>query len=181
MVFVYNPKLVRAGEITTWRDLLNPTWKGKIALADPSVSGSSYTALVTMLCAVEGEADDILRAFAENLDGKQLESSGAVLSYVAGGQAVVGVTLEETASRHIAAGGELAMVYPCGRNELRAGWVRDFKWRAACGKRPCVCGFYGQPGRAAAHSGAVLQAVGAKRFGVCRDAAALGVHRADGL
>ena len=81
VVFVYNPKLVRAGEITTWRDLLDPTWKGKIA-------------------------------FAENLDGKQLESSGAVLSYVAGGQAVVGVTLEETASRHIAAGDELAMVYP---------------------------------------------------------------------
>ena len=53
-----------------------------------------------------------LRAFAENLDGKQLESSGAVLSYVAGGQAVVGVTLEETASRRIAAGDELAMVYP---------------------------------------------------------------------
>ena len=112
VVFVYNPKLVRAGEITTWRDLLDPTWKGKIAFADPSVSGSSYTALVTMLCAVEGEADDILRAFAENLDGKQLESSGAVLSYVAGGQAVVGVTLEETASRRIAAGDELAMVYP---------------------------------------------------------------------
>ena len=112
VVFVYNPKLVRAGEITTWRDLLDPTWKGKIAFADPSVSGSSYTALVTMLCAVEGEADDILRAFAENLDGKQLESSGAVLSYVTGGQAVVGVTLEETASRRIAAGDELAMVYP---------------------------------------------------------------------
>ena len=112
VVFVYNPKLVRAGEIMTWRDLLDPTWKGKIAFADPAVSGSSYTALVTMLCAVEGEADDILRAFAENLDGKQLESSGAVLSYVAGGQAVVGVTLEETASRRIAAGDELAMVYP---------------------------------------------------------------------
>ena len=112
VVFVYNPKLVRAGEITTWRDLLDPTWKGKIAFADPSVSGSSYTALVTMLCAVEGEPDEILHTFAENLDGKQLESSGAVLSYVAGGQAVVGVTLEETASRRIAAGDELAMVYP---------------------------------------------------------------------
>ena len=112
VVFVYNPKLVRAGEITTWRDLLDSSWKGKIAFADPSVSGSSYTALVTMLCAVEGEPDDILQAFAENLDGKQLTSSGAVLSYVAGGQAVVGVTLEETASRRIEAGEELAMVYP---------------------------------------------------------------------
>ena len=115
VVFVYNPKLVRAGEITTWRNLLDPAWKGKIAFADPSVSGSSYTALVTMLFVVGGEPDEVLQAFAENLDGKQLQSSGAVLSSVAGGQAVVGVTLEETASRRIAAGEELAMVYPADR------------------------------------------------------------------
>ena len=40
VVFVYNPKLVRAGEITSWKDLLDPAWKGKIAFADPSVSGA---------------------------------------------------------------------------------------------------------------------------------------------
>ena len=112
VVFVYNPKLVKAGEITTWEDLLRPEYKGKIAFADPAVSGSSYTALVTMCYALAGETDDILQAFAENLDAKQQASSGAVLSCVAGGQAVVGVTLEETASRRIAAGEELAMVYP---------------------------------------------------------------------
>ncbi len=66
VVFVYNPKLVRAGEITTWKDLLDPTWKGKIAFADPSVSGSSYTALVTMLCAVDADEDAVLQAFAAN-------------------------------------------------------------------------------------------------------------------
>ena len=112
LVFVYNPKLVGAEEITGWADLLRPGLAGKIAFADPSVSGSSYTALVTMLCALPGETDEILQAFAENLDGKQLQSSGAVLTAVAGGQAVVGVTLEETASRSIAAGDELVMVYP---------------------------------------------------------------------
>ena len=112
LVFVYNPKLVGAEEITGWADLLRPELAGKIAFADPSVSGSSYTALVTMLCALPGETDEILQAFAENLDGKQLQSSGAVLTAVAGGQAVVGVTLEETASRSIAAGDELVMVYP---------------------------------------------------------------------
>ena len=65
-----------------------------------------------MLCAVDADEDAVLQAFAANLDGRQLTSSGAVLSNVAGGQAVVGVTLEETASRRIAAGDELAMVYP---------------------------------------------------------------------
>ena len=88
VVFVYNPKLVRAGEITSWKDLLDPAWKGKIAFADPSVSGSSYTALVTMLCAVDADEDAVVQAFAANLDGRQLTSSGAVLSNVAGGQAV---------------------------------------------------------------------------------------------
>ena len=112
LVFVYNPKLVRAGDITGWQDLLRPEFKGRIAFADPAVSGSSYTALVTMCCALPGETDDILTEFSANLDGKQLDSSGAVLSAVAGGRAVVGVTLEETASRCIAAGDELAMVYP---------------------------------------------------------------------
>ena len=112
LVFVYNPKLVRAGRITGWEDLLRPEFQGKIAFADPAVSGSSYTALVTMCYALPGETDDILKAFAANLDGKQLGSSGEVLSAVAGGQAVAGVTLEETASRRIAAGDELVMVYP---------------------------------------------------------------------
>ena len=112
LVFVYNPKLVGAEEITGWADLLRPELAGKIAFADPSVSGSSYTALVTMLCAVDADEDAVVQAFAANLDGRQLTSSGAVLSNVAGGQAVVGVTLEETASRRIAAGDELAMVYP---------------------------------------------------------------------
>lgn len=112
LVLIYNPKLVRAGEISAWEDLLDPALRGKISFADPSVSGSGFTALVTMLYALPGQTDEILQAFAENLDGKQAASSGEVLSSVAGGQAVCGVTLEETAVRRIAAGDELAMVYP---------------------------------------------------------------------
>ena len=67
LVFVYNPKLVGAEEITGWADLLRPELAGKIAFADPSVSGSSYTALVTMLCALPGETDEILQAAGDEL------------------------------------------------------------------------------------------------------------------
>ena len=112
VVLVYNPKLLSPGQLSCWADLLEPALRGKIAFADPSVSGSSYTALVTMLCALGGDEDEVLRAFAENLDGKLLSGSGAIVSAVANGEALVGITLEETARKRIAAGDGIAMVYP---------------------------------------------------------------------
>lgn len=112
VVLIYNPKLVEPGQITCWADLLKPELRGKIAFADPAVSGSSYTALVTLLNAVGGDSDALLRRFAENLEGGQLSGSGEVLSAVSQGERWVGITLEETASRRIAAGDQLAMVYP---------------------------------------------------------------------
>ena len=112
LVLIYNPKLLSPDSLTGWSDLLKPSLHGRIAFADPAVSGSSYTALVTLLEALGGDHDTVLREFARNLDGKQLPSSGDVLSAVASGECSVGVTLEETASRRIAAGEQLAMVYP---------------------------------------------------------------------
>lgn len=54
----------------------------------------------------------MIRQFAENLGGVQLDSSGGVPSAVADGSALVGVTLEETALKRIADGMDIAMVYP---------------------------------------------------------------------
>lgn len=112
LVLIYNPKLLCAQDLTSWADLLKPELRGRIAFADPAVSGSSYTALATVLQAMPEDRDTVLRTFAENLAGKQLSSSGDVLSAVAQGECWVGVTLEETASRRIAAGDQLVLVYP---------------------------------------------------------------------
>uniref|UniRef100_UPI0040270D0F ABC transporter substrate-binding protein n=1 Tax=Faecousia sp. TaxID=2952921 RepID=UPI0040270D0F len=112
LVLIYNPKLLCAQDLTSWADLLKPELRGRIAFADPAVSGSSYTALVTMLEALHLDTDEGLQAFALNLEGRQLSASGDVLSAVAAGESWVGITLEETASRRIAAGEQLAMVYP---------------------------------------------------------------------
>ena len=112
VVLIYNTKLVDAGALTGWRDLLAPEFRGRIAFADPAVSGSAFTALATLAQALGGEWETSLQTFAYNLDGIQLDSSGAVLTAVAGGTALVGVTLEETALQRIAAGDSIAMVYP---------------------------------------------------------------------
>lgn len=113
VVLIYNPKLLPAGAVSGWQDLFAPEMTGKIAFADPSVSASSFTALATMVQALGREdADSLLRSFAASLEGKQLGSSGEVLSAVTTGDCLVGITIEETALRYIGAGEPLGMVYP---------------------------------------------------------------------
>lgn len=115
-VLIYNTKLVEAGQVTAWSDLFSPAWHGRIAFCDPGISGSSFTSLVTLLSVLENEDEtsghSILKALAENLDGRQYQSSGQVLDAVADGTDLIGVTLEETALKRIAAGEDIAIVYP---------------------------------------------------------------------
>lgn len=112
VVLIYNTKLIRVNPPSGWASLLDSAWKGKIAFADPKVSGSSYTALCTMIQALKTDADDALEAFAENLDGNQLEGSSLVISAVDEGRCYIGVTLEETALKAIDAGCDIGLIYP---------------------------------------------------------------------
>ena len=108
-VIIYNQKLVPAHTVTGWRDLIDPRWKGKIAFADPSASGSSYTALAT-LCQIIPK--DTERQFAKNLGGSQFGGSGDVVKAVADGTCFLGITLEETAMKRIAEGYDIKLLYP---------------------------------------------------------------------
>lgn len=38
----FNTNMVRADEINSWRDLLNPKWKGKMLLQDPTLTGTRW-------------------------------------------------------------------------------------------------------------------------------------------
>lgn len=111
VVLVYNTKLVSPDSLTCWKDLEDPRFRGRIAFADPQVSGSSYTALVTRLLA-GGQSESAISDLCACLAGNQLDSSGAVLTAVASGRSLVGITLEDTALQHIAQGEDLALVYP---------------------------------------------------------------------
>ena len=101
VVLIYNTKLVRQNPPERWADLLDAGWRGRIAFADPTVSGSSCTALGTLLQAVGGNTDNTLAAFFRNLDGRIIADSGGVVPAVADGSCYVGVTLEENARKFI--------------------------------------------------------------------------------
>ena len=111
LVLIYNTKLLDEEELKRWSDLEDLTFRGRIAFADPNRSGSSYTALVTMMQA-EGKGEKALKLFALQLKGKQLAGSGDVPEAVGNGTALAGITLEETALKKIADGQTLTIVYP---------------------------------------------------------------------
>ncbi|MEA5136160.1 MAG: ABC transporter substrate-binding protein [Candidatus Fimivivens sp.] len=113
MVIIYNKKLVAENEVTGWHDLLLEQWRGKIAFADPNTSGSSYTAVMTMIqCLGEGQTN-VVERFADNLkDNYLLPRSGDVISKVENGSMYLGITLEEIALKRLADGADIGIIYP---------------------------------------------------------------------
>ena len=121
VVLIYNDKLLVPEELASWEDLLNPKFKGKIALANPSHSASAFTGLLSFMEAARGkspftgdgaEESEILHQIAKQLEGKEYEDSGEVPEAVADGSKLVGITLEETALKYIAKGKNIGIVYP---------------------------------------------------------------------
>ena len=127
VVLIYNDKLLVPEELASWEDLLNPKFKGKIALANPSHSASAFTGLLSFMEAARGkspftgagaEESEILHQIAKQLEGKEYEDSGEVPEAVADGSKLVGITLEETALKYIAKGKNIGIVYPKGSEAL---------------------------------------------------------------
>jgi len=114
VTLIYNPMLVRTNPPEGWESLLDPVWKGRIAFADPTVSGTSYTALATMLQALP--ADGVLESFCRSLDGRILPVASAVVDAVANavaeGSCTIGVTTEPAALEAIRAGRDVTLLYP---------------------------------------------------------------------
>ena len=114
-VIMVNTDLIGDIKVEGYEDLLNPALKGKIAMADPSKSSSSYEHLINMLYAMgNGKPDngwDYVKKFCANLDGKLLSGSSAVYKGVADGEYVVGCTFEEGGAKYVADGAPVKLVY----------------------------------------------------------------------
>ena len=121
VVLIYNEKLLSPEELSSWKDVLAPKYKGKIAMANPAYSASAFTGLLSFEKAVQEETDstedsdgdkEILPRIAKQLDGKEYTDSGEVPEAVADGSKLVGITLEETALKYMAKGENIGIVYP---------------------------------------------------------------------
>ncbi len=118
MVFLVNTNLVAEADIPkSWKDLADPKWEGKIAIADPASSGSAYTQLNTMLM-IFGKVDDDYAAGWDFVKGLmknlviQSGSSGAHKN-VDSGEYPIGITLEKAAVQYdLSDKGHLKMIYP---------------------------------------------------------------------
>ena len=124
VVLIYNEKLLSPEELSSWEDVLNPKFKGKIAMANPAHSASAFTGLLSFAEAVQEDTDstediagdkEILPRIAKQLDGKEYKEyadSGEVPEAVADGSELVGITLEETALKYMAKGKNIGIIYP---------------------------------------------------------------------
>ena len=114
-VIMVNTNLIGDIKVEGYADLLNPALKGKIAMADPSKSSSSYEHLINMLYAMgNGNPDagwSYVESFCKNLDGKLLPGSSAVYKGVADGEYAVGCTFEEGGAKYVADGAPVKLVY----------------------------------------------------------------------
>jgi iron(III) transport system substrate-binding protein len=92
----------------TWSDLMQPQWKGKFAITDPSKSATAYMLVYGLL---KQFGRDGLQKIAAN--AVITSSSGTTYKGVASGEYPVGLTIEYAAQEYVAGGQkEIKVVYP---------------------------------------------------------------------
>jgi len=92
--FLYNPSQVSPTDFSSYRDLLDPRWKGKIVLRDPRISGGGLAA-ITLMYATDALGREYLRQlFTQDLvisnDDRQ------ILDWVARGQYPIALGVSDT-------------------------------------------------------------------------------------
>jgi iron(III) transport system substrate-binding protein len=100
-------------EPTCWKDLLDPSLKGEIQLADPNSSGTAYTALATL---VQLMGEDEAFAYLKQLSGNvaQFTKSGsAPVKAAARGEAGLGIVFMHDAVGQTVEGFPIKVIAPC--------------------------------------------------------------------
>lgn len=97
---------------TSWDDLLRPEFKGQILIAHPSTSGTSYTAMATIL---QMKGEDAGWDYLEQFAGQVLQftkSGAAPAKFVGAGEAAVGIVFSHDIVAQIEAGLPLMLSFP---------------------------------------------------------------------
>lgn len=113
--FVVNTNLMPLEEApTSWADLADPRFEGKIIMANPSLSGSAYAQLAQMLQLYDW---DLVEGVVRNTSF--VSSSQLVFENVARGEIEIGITGESNIAQLISEGWPVAAVYPSEGTGLR--------------------------------------------------------------
>ena len=108
MIFIVNTKLMPLADAPkSWKDLADSKYKGKIIMANPSLSGSAFSQLAQMI-----------QLYGWDMAGKVIENavfvpkSRLVYSQVAKGEYAIGLTEESRVYAQMEKGFAVAPVYP---------------------------------------------------------------------
>ncbi len=112
----YNTEIFAEKGITPpqcWADLLDPSLKGEIEIADPNSSGTAYTALATLVQLMgEDEAFTYLKALNENVV-QYTKSGSAPVKAAARGETGLGIVFQHDAVAQAVEGFPIAVGSPC--------------------------------------------------------------------
>jgi iron(III) transport system substrate-binding protein len=114
MVIMYNKNLVKETDLPKgWKDLTDPKWQGKLAMADANKSGTSFVQVVTMLTLFgkdNNQGWDMVKGVVKN--AKILGSSSLPPKGVNDGEYALALTHEREPWKYAKAGGPVGMIYP---------------------------------------------------------------------
>lgn len=112
---MYNTDLIKKGEITTYRDVLKPQYKGKITLNDPTVTGAgnAFMGHLGLHLWNAGEAKEFLKQLIRQQEAViQRDNRLHVESVARGKFAIALAPNEDNMAQFFKSGAPVAMVYP---------------------------------------------------------------------
>ncbi|MGH0374730.1 ABC transporter substrate-binding protein [Sinorhizobium meliloti] len=96
-----------------WADLLDPSFKGEVQIANPNSSGTAYTALATLVQIMgEAEAFDYLKKLNANVS-QYTKSGSAPVKAAARGETAIGIVFMHDAVAQTVEGFPVKSVAPC--------------------------------------------------------------------
>lgn len=109
---------------TSWGDLIDPQYKGEIVMPDPSVSGTGFL-LVSTIIQIMGEDDawDYFEKLNENV-GQYVESADVPGQMAAQGEFAIGITWDQAVNNFIVEGYPIKGVIP----DEGVGYDLDVIW-----------------------------------------------------
>lgn len=114
--FVYNTEILaekKLPEPACWADLVKPEYKGEVQIANPNSSGTSYTALATLVQLLgEQPAFDYLAQLNANVN-QYTKSGAAPATAAARGETAIGITFMHDGVTQVVGGFPVKVVAPC--------------------------------------------------------------------